>query len=322
MSERNYDDGTRFVECWACQGEGRELRGLLDIAALRAPATSWNNPDQNPSVQTGDMKEFVVAVFRKHTEKIYTFAACYLNAYELEDRHEGTTKLFTGWYSQTGDEDYASLFEPLALNEGDKLMGWRELPKWDCATATSAPANGHRLSEQAVAAMIEPLVWRQSIGGEGGISDAIADWRGEDSLVESNKIVEELCLKIARKMLAVITPTSAPAGDVGELSEGEQHRIKWLKVAQVGSPAITAELLAIIDRLNSRPAAQTTLIENADHWQRPWRAERHHGMNRSSIVDADGFKIIGGMNNEKAELIAAFANAYPLPATALTGENK
>jgi hypothetical protein len=87
--------------------------------------------------------------------------------------------------------------------------------------ATSAPATGHRLSDQAVAAMIEPLVWRQQIGGEGGISDAIADWRGEDNLVESNKIVEELCLKIARKMLAVITPTSAPAGDVGDQLKGE-----------------------------------------------------------------------------------------------------
>lgn len=58
-----------------------------------------------------------------------------------------------------------------------------------------------------------------------------------------------------------------------------------------------------------KAAAPTDPIENASFWPRPWRAEVHHGMNRSTIYDADGYKIIAGMNNEKAEFIAACVNA-------------
>lgn len=54
-------------------------------------------------------------------------------------------------------------------------------------------------------------------------------------------------------------------------------------------------------------------IENANYWPRPWRAEVHHGMNRSTIYDANDDKIISGMNNEKAAFIAACVNTA-LPA--------
>jgi hypothetical protein len=43
-----------------------------------------------------------------------------------------------------------------------------------------------------------------------------------------------------------------PTADVEGLSEEEREHLRWLKTAGVGSATITAELLAIIDRLNSR----------------------------------------------------------------------
>lgn len=51
-------------------------------------------------------------------------------------------------------------------------------------------------------------------------------------------------------------------------------------------------------------------IENADHWRRPWHAVvNHRGGNRSCLLDADDNIIMSGLNNEKAALFAAFANA-------------
>lgn len=74
---------------------------------------------------------------------------------------------------------------------------------------------GPMLSDKALAAIIESVIWRQSIlpgcDGGGGISDAIAQWRSEDHLRESNKIIEELSLKIAQRVLKYV-PSSAPTG--------------------------------------------------------------------------------------------------------------
>lgn len=68
------------------------------------------------------------------------------------------------------------------------------------------------VSDKALAMMFEPIIWRQVIGGEGGIPDAIAHWRKQDSLEDANKILEELCLKLAQKARAVLT--KAPLTDM------------------------------------------------------------------------------------------------------------
>lgn len=41
----------------------------------------------------------------------------------------------------------------------------------------------------------------------------------------------------------------------------------------------------------------------------PWRAVVHAGLNRSSIIAANGTHFISGMNNEKAALIVIAVNA-------------
>lgn len=63
-------------------------------------------------------------------------------------------------------------------------------------------------------------------------------------------------------------------------------------------------------------------IENAEFWPRPWRSEVHEGTRRSAIYDADGSLIIKGINNEKAALIVAFANAHAALTSPPSSEGK
>jgi hypothetical protein len=83
---------------------------------------------------------------------------------------------------------------------------------------------GRKLSDKALAAIIESVIWRQSIlpGGDGGISDAIAEWRSEDHLRESNKIIEELALKIAQRVLKYMPDSPVPTG----AGEAEKHAVE------------------------------------------------------------------------------------------------
>lgn len=55
-------------------------------------------------------------------------------------------------------------------------------------------------------------------------------------------------------------------------------------------------------------------IDNAECWPRPWTATVHHSLNRAEIRDADGYRIVAGMNNEKAQFIVNCVNAA-LPPT-------
>ena len=103
----------------------------------------WNDPVTLPQINVGAMREFIIAVYRKHSGKVYTFAASYLNAYRLNyDRCPNEAACAgngdmcedgcptTGWFVQTGDDDFASRFETLGLDDGDKMLGWRTLPEW------------------------------------------------------------------------------------------------------------------------------------------------------------------------------------------------
>lgn len=99
----------------------------------------WKGPETVPEVKPFDMKEFVVAVFRKRTGKVYTFSATYLNKYPLnyqdcickpESDHTDDGCPTSGWCTQTGDDDEGSHFHHLHLDEGDRVMGWCQLPQW------------------------------------------------------------------------------------------------------------------------------------------------------------------------------------------------
>jgi hypothetical protein len=103
--------------------------------------TIWQEASAIPPVPTGSLREYVLAVFRERTGKVYSFAACYLNAYPLEYRDGCPNKNCkgegcddgcptTGWFDETGDEDYSSLYNSLSLERGDKIMGWCEIPQW------------------------------------------------------------------------------------------------------------------------------------------------------------------------------------------------
>jgi hypothetical protein len=112
----------------------------------------WNDPSSIPTMKPGNMKEFIVAVYRAHSGKVYTFAATYLNGYGLnyESCPKGNASPYevcegcedgcptTGWFSQTGDEDEGSTFHAMNMKDGDQLMGWQELPKWNGAVPVAA----------------------------------------------------------------------------------------------------------------------------------------------------------------------------------------
>lgn len=99
----------------------------------------WKDGDAIPDVKPHNMKEFIVAVFRQHSGKVYSFAASYLNAYPLnyddcicksEHLHLDDGCPTTGWFEQTDDDEFAYRFNSLNLKDGDRLMGWREIPQW------------------------------------------------------------------------------------------------------------------------------------------------------------------------------------------------
>lgn len=72
-------------------------------------------------------------------------------------------------------------------------------------TASPAAAQGE-ISAQGLAAMLEPLIFRKTIlkDSEGGIADAIAEWRGEDSLEFANNLLGEVCLAMAYKAIYLL----------------------------------------------------------------------------------------------------------------------
>ena len=123
----------------------------LIVSSLRAGG--WR--EDMPPVSVGCEREFIVAVYRASSGKAYTFAASYLNAYPLQYEHEcpkwkegvgcsgegcddGCPT--TGWFEQTGDDDYSSLYNRLEIREGDVFLGWSEIPKWSWPHP-SAPKN-------------------------------------------------------------------------------------------------------------------------------------------------------------------------------------
>lgn len=124
------------------------------VAALRADHAQsplWQSGDILPPVKFGHMKEFVIAVYREQSKKVYSFACSYLNAHRLQ--YEWCPKdakkdgfcdgcddgcPTTGWFILTGDGDNESgAFNSLTINDGDKIVGWQNIPQWDGTPVTS-----------------------------------------------------------------------------------------------------------------------------------------------------------------------------------------
>jgi len=127
-----------------------------EISTLRASQKArvdegWNDPDLSPPVKHRSYDSFIVAVYRKHSDKIYTFCADYLNQYPLayDDGHtdlnddEGLRPT-TGWFDHSSNFEYDDLWNTLSFGDGDKMVGWREVPDWPLTRPT--PTAGEKAS--------------------------------------------------------------------------------------------------------------------------------------------------------------------------------
>lgn len=137
------DDGDVYG---ACLFGLAAVNALPDLIARVERAEKWNVGTVTPRIDVGWEREFVVAVKRAHNGKVYSFAASYLNAYPLRYEYEcpkgeGCPRdgcedgcPTTGWFRLTGDDGEGRLYQQLELNEGDELLGWRDVPQWPVLT--------------------------------------------------------------------------------------------------------------------------------------------------------------------------------------------
>lgn len=103
--------------------------------------SSWHSPDEVPQVKRGNERYYIVAVFRAHSGKVYSFPALYLHDYPLcyEDgyecvcgdasRHTDDGCPTTGWYQYTAGNDGGE-YSRLSMSPGDELRGWTEVPQF------------------------------------------------------------------------------------------------------------------------------------------------------------------------------------------------
>ncbi len=103
---------------------------------------TWHPGTEIPPVKKGSEAEFVVAVRRSMSGKVYSFAASYLNALPLNYEYEcpkgnGCEGVgcddgcpTTGWFYETGEDGEAHQYNDLHLKDGDELVGWRNIPQW------------------------------------------------------------------------------------------------------------------------------------------------------------------------------------------------
>lgn len=155
------------------------------IAGLEPVA--WRSPTDVPSIELGSSRELILAVYRKHSGKVYSFAAEYLNGYRLRydygcpkdkggvcDGCEEDGCPTTGWHYVDGAEDDGCTYHALSLDEGDEIKGWREVPRWGEDQYTAAQLEAHAAEQvrplvEAAAGLIESVI-RDSENGN-GISD-------------------------------------------------------------------------------------------------------------------------------------------------------
>ena len=102
---------------------------------VKSKSSAWQTG--TPPVKENEYQQFIIAVRRAHDlSKVFVTTACYANNYNNDDLHDrdGNPYVADGWYDLGLDAsgEFNDLFMP-ALNLGDVLMGWQELPKWEFA---------------------------------------------------------------------------------------------------------------------------------------------------------------------------------------------
>lgn len=144
---------TQLTKTPSADHDAGNLRSLAEPNHQpHAVSQGWHDGVTIPPVERGREKEYVVAVFRQHSGKVYTFAASYLNAYPLVYQDECPNGdgcdgngcddgcPTTGWFRLTGDDGEAETYVSLNIRKGDRLMGWRELPQWEEMLSANVPA--------------------------------------------------------------------------------------------------------------------------------------------------------------------------------------
>lgn len=138
-----------------------EAIATLPSDAAGTPLSTWQMG--TPTVPEGKCWEFIIAVRRAQSNppgKVAVFSANYANKFTddgcLSDR-SGDEFIADGWYVCGLDMsgEYNEIFEPIGLNEGDEIVGWQDLPKWNAAApvapAAVAPSEdayvAHRMTE-------------------------------------------------------------------------------------------------------------------------------------------------------------------------------
>ena len=133
----------------SCCPDGKRYNTLARAEALDEGAAgepvAWRDPTDMPSIEEGSEKWFIVAVRRKHSERVFTFSAPYLNGVVLEfdEDDDLVERPMTGWASQEYDED-RRIFFPL-LSEGDELLAWQEFPKYTAHPSPPPAADKDRV---------------------------------------------------------------------------------------------------------------------------------------------------------------------------------
>lgn len=95
-----------------------------------------------PPTKAGDYAEYIVAVRRKAVpDRVFVFSSNHANNYGADDLRDqdGNEYIADGWYTVGHDTsgEFDSLFMPM-LEDGDEVLGWQPLPKWDASPAIDA----------------------------------------------------------------------------------------------------------------------------------------------------------------------------------------
>lgn len=189
------------------------LNGLFDgysYAAPQAMDPAWEDPCKLPDIPVGSEREFICAVYRTHSDKVYTFSATYLNAYRLNyewgcpnEKSQETCDgcedgcPTTGWFTLAGADDEGSQYHSLNLRDGDELRGWRALPTWGAAPPVRSAASTVEPADQGFLRLLVDLVWNHVT---------------ESQEVPATSRADELISK-ARKLSYMAAPTASPEPD-------------------------------------------------------------------------------------------------------------
>ena len=184
--------------------------------------TAWRPGSETPSVKEGKAQEFIIAVRRAQSKppgKVFVFAANYANNFtddgSLSGRDGGDLTAH-GWYLCGLDTsgEFNEVYEPVGLNEGDEIVGWQELPKWqeDRAAAPQAEAvqGVAKLSIDELALIREEAV---------RITD---DW-------SERQLMEPTRKETDAKFVSEILRLSAPSPDREQVGEDGLYltRMEW-----------------------------------------------------------------------------------------------